>query len=406
MPMRNHLRSRHWGLRLSCLALMLALSFALACGGDHLNPTPLAKPEELFWNLELNVHAVTLTTPANPLYDTLTLAATARNYAGDVLAEVSAPQYTTSDESKVLVTSEGTLVAVAPTPPGQSVIVITTLTVDGVTHQDRVFVKVVANTAPPVLASLSIHPVPPDSAKRSLYDQSTVDAVYKIDFAGLLLPPARATDADGQPMTDLVVAFSVSDPSIASFATSFNYDDPVGQGFQIPFIANRIGEVTFYASATAFGVTKVDTLPYQIGWPLGQVMVVNSLANLGPGNFFTTSNGRQITEITIGAGGFVGWRTTNNFFGTPTPLETDIVFDEPTNVRPLDTASQLMNPDYYPDMCNGPGLFGTVDGCSTGGNFVLPANEKAAAYRVFPVPGVYEYQNALNGARGRVVVMP
>ncbi len=54
-----------------------------------------------------------------------------------------------------------------------------------------------------------------------------------------------------------------------------------------------------------------------------------------------------------------------------------------------------------------------VGGCSAAGNFVFPPTTfgvdgyprpPAYTFRVFPVPGVYPFRNARNGARGEIIV--
>ena len=280
----------------------------------------------------------------------------------------------------------------------------------GVTHRDVVFVKVVDNPAPPVLGTLSIDPVPPDSAKRSAFfpDLSPTNLFNTAGAFGVsLLSPASGTDTAGQPMTNIGVAFGVSDSTVAAFVGFLPYDDALGNGFRASFVPKYSGSVNFYASATAFGVTKVDTLPYRIGWPLVGSFWMRPEPSLGVGNFFGGGGaGGTTSEITVGTGAFVGWFSSGFIDGTPSLYESDIVFDDPTNVAPLNTAAAILRPGTtpgrYPGVCTAPK---TLDGCSTGGNFTLPANTVLAAYRVFPVPGTYEVQNAQNGARARIVVV-
>lgn len=412
IPLPTRVRPKRWSL----LALF-GLSLALACGSDHLTPPGLTDPAVLFWDLRLTQRAVTLST--TPPYDTLTLTVIPRNYAGDALTEAPLPRYTTSDDSRVVVTPEGVLVAVSPTPFDRAVTVVATLTIGGVTHRDSVFVKVVANPTPPVLASLSIQPVPPDTAKRSYLPLLGIPALQTDASGSSLLPPVRATDMAGQPLSDFLVAYSVSDTTVVGLFTPYYpyFNDYVADGRQAVFEGLRTGQVTFYASATVFGVTKVDTLPYRIGWPVARDIWLSPDPSRGPGNFFRNfydisndffGDSGKPSEITMGAGGVVGWYTSNRpLDAPPTPFETDIVFDDPTNVHGIDVSAQILKPSFYPGVCSPPGRFRMVliDGCSTGGNFVLPADSIVAAYRAFPVPGIYEYRNAQNGARGRIIVL-
>src|SRR5437867_1016649 len=96
-------------LRWRHLVWLMGLPLALGCQGEHLKPEPPAEPGELYWMLELNTHAVTMSTTAP--YDTLSLTATPRNYQGAPLAGLPVPQYTSSDPTRVTVSPEGVLKA-------------------------------------------------------------------------------------------------------------------------------------------------------------------------------------------------------------------------------------------------------------------------------------------------------
>src|SRR5690349_9594539 len=132
ISMPYFIRRFRWGH----LALPLGLVSSVGCQGDHLTPTTaLVDPAELYWSLELSHHAVTLSTTAP--YDTLTVAATPKNYAGESLA--GTPVYTTTDPRAVVVTPTGVLIAVAPTVPFQPVVVYATMTIGNLKHSDTMY---------------------------------------------------------------------------------------------------------------------------------------------------------------------------------------------------------------------------------------------------------------------------
>lgn len=390
--------------------LPLAFVCFLGCqGNDQVSPSP-PDIETLFWDLRLSHHAVTLSTTSP--YDTLTLLATPRNHRREPLAGLPSSVYTTSDPRAVVVTSDGKLQAVQAN--GGVTTVTATLTVANVKHTDLVYVQVVDDATPPVLGNVSIHPLPPDSAKRATMSHDLTMAFYNppikkeetggmFDFVfstGSVPFPVRTTDTANNPIPGFVY-LETSDPEIAKFLTALaRFPDDLSYP---PWLSPlKPGVVALYASATMFGVTKVDTLQYEVGWPLAVGIIVDTFPSRGPGNFFRqgTLTEDMVTpgvQVRIGTGGVVGWKAVN------TPEETELVFDDPTNVRAYEIlASSLVNPNVcnISDL-NYPYLVG---GCSAEGNFVLPGEANKFALRVFPVPGVYEFHNARNGARGRVIV--
>ncbi len=385
---------RRAGMMLKMSAIIAALSIIGACGADGPTPPPLIEPDELYWNLQLNHRALTLSTTAP--YDTLTLVATPRNMRGVAIEGTTRVQFVSDKVKHVTVSPEGTLVAVAPTEGSSatdsfnSVKVVARLTVGNLTHRDSLFVRVVDIDAPPVLASLSLHPVPPDSAKVAAQSRATLGG----SSCGLL--SARATTSTGAPLDDLPVSIRSSDTTIAQTSQDVGANLVyTGSGSSRCVIyPYRPGTVTLYAATTAFGATKVDTLPYRVGWPLsGEVVVV-------PTEVGSSMNTFVDPVVKIGAGGIVFWNSET------ATAATDVIFADPTNVAAVSTAPNLLDgPDDPPGMLL---LFCAAFGmdCANGGNFVIPPGVPyLAAARIFPVPGTYDYHNPLSGAGGRIVVV-
>lgn len=409
--------------------VLYGLPLVLGCQGSELAPHP-PDIETLFWDLRLDHQAVTLST--TPPYNTLTLTATPRNHASEPLKGLPAPVYTTSNPRSVVVTAEGKIQA---GPQGGLATVTATLTVANVKHADTVYVLVVDNPAPPVLDRVSIHPLPPDSAKRAVSGirvgpvvastTNTFPRMIKLEetdvpggsflqgFHPIYPFPVRTTDLGNNPISGLVHLES-ADATIATFydndkaRPSFTVFLPFESALSSPWIQpQKSGVVTIYASATMFGVTKADTLQYHVGWPLATGIVAAPLPLRGPGNFFLKYIPGKLTKaasapVRIGTGGVVAWR------GESTE-ETEVVFDDPTHVRAYETLSaSLLNPA----LCDPSNIsFYPVGGCAAAGNFVLPPvtivegmTIYSYAYRVFRVPGVYNFHNARNGVRSQVVV--
>lgn len=373
-----------------------SLSLVFGCSGDNLAPPKPIGADVLYWELELSHHAVTLSTTAP--YDTFTVKATPRNLHDEELTGLPAPVYTSTNTERVLVSSEGTLVALAPT--SSPVVVLATLTTDNLKHVDTVRVKVVDNPTPPVLETFSIHPVAPDSAKRSAVATNAIaNALLRPDEPGLFggaerVVPVFANDTAGVPITGIVVSIRSSDTTIARFAFNRNRD------LNRTVRPLRPGSVTFYASTAAFGVTKADTLLYRVGWPLASQVVVSPAPGDLPGSMFSQGGRFAGVEIRIGVGGIV------MFFADSTDAETAVTFDKTAGVAGVEASSHMLDPDFLPFFC-----LWSVDGCSVGGNFVLSAgtffegSNGLLALRAFTEPGTYEFHDPRSGLGGRIIVI-
>jgi plastocyanin len=144
--------------------------------------------------------------------------------------------------------------------------------------------------------------------------------------------------------------------------------------------------VTVYATATAYGITKVDTLPYTIGYPLDDALTVTPALN---------SAGKTVgvfvpDKMILGPGASV-------LFANPSAPPTDVTFDNPANVDSSST--------WCPAAAIVPWL------CSSGNipAFAHAPNDSTGAswnrVRQFPVPGTYNFHSTISGAKGTIVIM-
>jgi plastocyanin len=271
-------------------------------------------------------------------YDTLQLTATPRAATGDALPVSGTVVYTSTDLDHVQVGPTGLVRAVAP---GTGFKVIATLAVGNFTRADTTVVNVTADSMPPMLASVSLHPVAPDSAKRAAF--------------GFYLWPVYSADANGQPIPGLAMVCTSSDPTIVWVFP------PCGI-----ILANRPGHVRLTAATTAYGVTRADTIDFTVGLSLGATVALDH------GNV-------ALGTVTIATGGTVQWM---NHTGQP----ADLTFDDPTNVAE-DPACQC-------GAGNAP-LFGNADPNDVAANHVS---------RRFPVPGTYTYHSSAVQGNGTIVV--
>ncbi len=351
--------------------VLAAIAIVSACGSDSLSRPPVIDESELYWALDLNHHAVTLSMTVP--YDTLTLHATPRTSNGAAIVGLATPRYISREAERLSVSSDGMLLALKS--GGAPVTVIATLTHDDLVHTDSVLVNIVDNPAPPVLTSFSARPLPPDSAKAG----ASPAGFGWLDKAIL---PVRALDAGGAPIDGLLASFRSADTSVARI------DPTVGQ-----IVGQRPGSVKFYVSTTAFGVHKADTVPYRIGWPALGVVSVNVTAPVVPGG--DSVHTYLPSEIRVSKGAMVLWQASPVAID---PVAVDVAFkeaDQP-NVAPASTfaMSHLITIFPFEFLC-------LVFGCDAGGD--APAGP--GVLRVFPKVGTYEYHSALYGTVGRIVVI-
>jgi plastocyanin len=341
--------------------ILLAVGCTIMVAGgcsDGLATRPSIDPSTFYWSLALNHRAVTLSTTAP--YDTVRLTATPLNPAGAPLAGLGVPTFTSTDLARVRVSADGVVQAVAE---GVGIAVIASLQAGNVTHVDTAFIDITSDPAPRPLASLSIHPVPPDSAKVAADPNDSKQL------------PVYALSTENDTLEGLRVDFRSSDPTIATVESQTGIVH--GQ---------RPGQVSIVASATAYGATRADTLSFTVGLPIWYWIAVDPAPIRGssPATTFTPS------EITVGTGATVLWQ-----WRADIPA-TDVTFDDPTNVA------------------ESPGLGPLHIGASGSGNIPAPdcrsANPAGMLFnctkaRTFPVPGVYRFRSTLTGATGQVTVV-
>jgi hypothetical protein len=336
------------------LRVVIFALVALGCASDAtVSPSPAVDDSHMYWALTLDHRAVTLSTA--PGYDTIRLTATPRNVAGQPLSDFPAPVYTSLDLEHVQVDADGLVHAIAS---GSALAVVASLTQDNHTHSDTVLINVTEDAPPPVLATFSIHPLPGDSAKTSTDVQKSLQA--------------RTEDASGTPIEGLSVDYKTSDPTTAAIDRSTGVIQPI-----------RPGHVVVVATATAYGITKRDTLNFTIGYPITLLLSVA---------LQQSSSGQQVAafvpnHLVMGTGGVV-------LIFNPTTVATDITFDDPTNVAQAD------------DYCGFLVAF-----CGTGNiepfasNPDDPSSTSGNRARRFPVPGTYRYHSTIFGTTGSIDII-
>jgi hypothetical protein len=245
-----------------------------------------------------------------------------------------------------------------------------------------VVIVTVTDSNPPVLGHVSIQPVPPDSAKVGLTGDGSFlsvgyGSVQAFDYK-VLAPPA-VTDTAGNPLPGILVMCHSSDSTIvqALCDNTILIIDP-----RLP------GHAKLIATATAFGVTRSDTVDYTVGMPVYSVVWLRKV----PGSLGTTTIGLDAPDITIGRGGTVVW---GNLTGEP----ADIVFDDPSAAAEHGAISCAKAGVTDAGGAGDIAPFGVAQTSTTR----LSADNCRS--RSLPTPGTYTYHSTLAGVSGRVVVV-
>ena len=364
----------------AALALLSLLSLLASGGCSGLEPVepfaPTTDPTALFMALTLDYGAVNLSVA--PPYDTDQLTATPRDANGDPFPGLPAPTFRSSDTTKVWVTPDGELQARGA---ALNVRVIAELrTSDNILHADTALVNVTSDPAPRLLDTLSIQPLTPEAA---IWAMSTpLSAILGnsllrqagLDFSARLT--TRAVDANGEPVTGLMIEYETLDPELVGMHPRF--------GLRGIF---RPGEAGIVARTRAYGVTRADTAYFTVTPPAVNGVLVQAGADGAPPY-------AEPLVMSIRPGGYVFWR--NYIQPTATPIS--VTFDDPTDVEPIAELCAIHG-ETHPDFCS-PGDIAPF--ATTNGNFFdLPATNHG---RHFPVPGVYPFRIEPLGVTGRVIV--
>ena len=250
--------------------------------------------------------------------------------------------------------------------------VIATSTVQGETLADTAFIRVTSTSPPAPVVTFSIHPAVDgiDSARVA------VDNSYSLGVTGGVIP-VYATIATGDAATDticnvnscaLLVSFTSSNPTIANINR---------RGAITTYVP---GHVIFAASTLAYGVAKVDSLPFVVGYPIGnfylQVNVINQTTHDSPRQSLAFSP----QSYTVGVGA-------NVIFSNVYTAPVDLVF--------ADTVGLVLGGCGDPD---------NVVNAYTVAPLVSDSAGHGCAVATFNHIGTYAYHSMLAGISGTIIV--
>jgi hypothetical protein len=290
------------------LAMTAGTLSGILCAACHADVTTIpASAIDPYGSLRLETRSIVMSLAAP--YDTLQLRATPYSLTGAQITTLGTPTYTVSDTS-IVVSAAG--VVTAKTRTSNSYVVVTLRDPDqNITHVDTAFITVTNDTAPSTLASFSLHTAPGDSAKLAINDGilASTKPLY-----------VTATGTNDEDLSSLVhVRYRSSDTSIATV-------DP-NRGFMKGF---QIGTAVITAATTWYGVTKLSSIPIQIGNPIAfkwTAGVAPSLTNPDQHTLVYAP-----TDFTIGVGGVVSFL--GNLEMSREGLEMDVIFDDSTAAQP------------------------------------------------------------------------
>lgn len=394
-------RASRFKQRLSVLfrGALALLGSAVSFAGCHdIEPVtpfeePTTDPTKLYMQLRLDHSAITLDTAAG--YKTVQVTATPRDALGNPMSDLPAPTFYSLDTTAVIVTADGVITARAP---AHEVSVVATLAVGPVKHADTALVNVTDLGDPPKLASLSIHPVPPDSAVWFGVRRIETNFFLWSEAIGRLatLPTGpslqlHVLDSNGDMVEGLLTEYTSLDPAIAEVdqweAASIS---------STAITLKRSGKVGVVAQTMAYGVSLADTVEFTVMPPLYSDVTTIQLG--GGARRFSPS------ETRIAPFGIVAW---TNYLGD----SVDVAFETPAAATEPPAAvcgvvAQLAE------------LLGPGPGCASG-DMLLPPKGASSPFidqddgsgvtvqlRQFLLPGVYNFHSAHTGASGRVIVAP
>lgn len=329
----------------------------IACSSPDTNGPAAQDPATSYWHLVLNTHAITMSTVAP--YDTVRLSATPLTALGTPLVGAPAVTFTTTDSS-VRVSPTGILTAHAV---DSDVKVIATLTYHNVRQADTAFITVTSDMPSSPFTTLLLQLMPGDSTT--------------LASSGIFGPFAKTItietlDAAGDTIPHAAVALRVSDTlqmTIPPTVINGTAD------LQLQFGTAQPGNVTLYASATIYGVTKSDSLKITLTNPLLAAFLVSEHTSAGSHTpAFTVSP----SAVTVGPTGEIFWENA-------TTDSLDVVFDDP---------SAAFDDPIFQEGGGNSGPIGTTDFIQL---FPIIA-------RQFIIPGTYHWRSLRLGVSGTITV--
>lgn len=338
----------------------------LGCSAED-SLVPLLSSSAWYARLELNHHAILLST-VSP-YDTVRLDTRPRTPTGelwipsgytavefDSVLLSNRASYISLDSSKVKVSSNGLVSAIAQTAANGTVGIVATWQFANVTRSDTAFVRVVN---PPSQKPVHSYSCRPDSMK--IGNNSSI--------------PLRqaAKDQDGSDILNVLSYVTTSDVTVIRV----NGKQASVGNLNLSSRKNT-GAAHIRSEAYIYGITVIDTFTVNAGYPITGTFGIPYL--LDSMNVLSIKFLNGYKTVNIGPGGTVSWNPTgDSLLIASNPIT--IIFDDPSTALPALAASQ-----------------------NSGGGNIAAINMSTQRYRRFLHPGVYPFRVEPFGLVGTVVV--
>jgi hypothetical protein len=311
----------------------------------------------------LNQHAVNLALTQD---STVQLTATPLTVAGTPVAGASPVTFqATPGDSSVTVTPTGLATAHYVTPQTQ---VVASVTAQGVTLSDTVYLLVTATPPAAALATFSLQPATGDSAKRAV--EVTNGVLNSFLWSVTATEAAGDTVCSNNSGCSLAVYYTSSNPQVATI------DRTTGE-----VSAVYPGSVVFTATTLAYGVARRDTVSFTIGYSLAYQINITLVVMLGVLTLMFAAPKRLV----LGVGAVVTFCNQAN-------QPVDVVLSNPAAV---DTASCEYNNYQFVVPPTGSGNITAFGGDYDAPNVTENETDSTCSARRFPVPGTYLYHSTL-----------
>jgi hypothetical protein len=359
-------------------------SALLACGQDVTQPR-LVGADQLYWQLVLNHHAITLALEAP--YNKVQLAATPVNVHGVPIQEESTVRYAiVGNDPSIEISSDGIVTAKAVKT---GVRVVASGTVGEVTFTDSVWINVTdipVVPIPPVLDHIDLRV---GNTSLTNVDCSMTSGVVSGETALI----AQAMN-DQQPIPGTIVKVSSSDESLIRV-------DPYTGKLAVSCI--KTGPVWLKGVATVYGQTREDSIQVKVVWPRFAQVGTSILFPTGETDpFFNFVPG----TLVVGAGATVA------FVNSSFTDSLDIVFDNPAAV--VEAPPFLLSGNLVPSSGSGnitPWMRYSNAACNDlpAGlpriNCLLGIGTSSMRARQFPTPGTYQYRSKTQKSSTGVIIV-
>jgi hypothetical protein len=334
------------------------------CLGDNASVNPsMSDPTAAIGALQLS--------PINTIMavgDSIPLVVRGQTLSGAPITQLDSVQYilqNVADTLRVRIASTGVVTALTPSGTNNPVLIEVIGFKGGLARANQAIVQVTADKL--VGATLSIHPVPPDSARMSWGSVKRIVPIVQSSLTGqrVASPTFRYEYGPGD-STTMQCGIQSLPPTATLTALQLQMSACGGSSVAINMIhANQKGTAWIIADATVYGVALRDSVQYTVTNPFAGTV------NADP-SFLLQPDHQSGSALLIAPGGRV---TFLNSFSPALNAAVSWTFDNPSAATAYPPTRQY--------------------GGTTGNVTAVPSNQ--FAIRQFLTPGVYRWTATVSG---------